>query len=545
MSSPFFFEYYFSFKGNRLLSFVKQFLLLTAFMLIRYQGYSQDSSKIRSTVYDIIDYGAKPDGVTVNTLAIQRAVDACHKNGGGKIIIPPGNFVTGTVQLYSNMNFYLEPGAILTGSKDNKDYRYQKEFGFEGPGAGVKTGILVASNEENISVSGFGTISGNGTSFMYMDSLQQGDNLNVKYTRQGADYMNPKYGTEDGPVQWKGNYADRPGVMIIFSGCKNVSLSNIKFVESPNWTVAFTNSAGIKINRITIDNNMDIPNSDGLDFYDSKNIIVSNCNIKAGDDAIAVISSDNVNVSDCILSSRSSGIRVGYNVFNNNNSGNLVFNNIIIYDSNRGIGIFQRQKGNMQNMLFSNIIIYTRLHTGQWWGHGEPIHISSIPGLGSKETGVISNVRFSNITATSESGIVIYASEKNLIKNISFDNVSISIKKSRIEGGYGGNIDLRPVNDVSLGIFKHDIPALYSKNADEISIRNLIVSWEDSLPQYFVHAVECTGFKNITIDGVNEQIPKEQKSTKDATILLSINGTAHISHVVSTVKKMFVERKEN
>ena len=175
---------------------------------------------------------------------------------------------------------------------------------------------------------------------------------------------------------------------------------------------------------------MSIPNSDGIDMYDSKNITISDCNIQAGDDAIAVVSSSNITASNCILHSRSSGIRIGYNVFNHNNSGNLLFNNINIYDSNRGIGIFQRQKGDMENMIFSNIIINTRLHSGQWWGHGEPIHISSVPGLGSTETGTIRHVRFSNIIASSESGILIYASTKGLIDDISFDNVDLSIRQS-------------------------------------------------------------------------------------------------------------------
>ena len=125
---------------------------------------------------------------------------------------------------------------------------------------------------------------------------------------------------------------------------------------------------------------MNIPNSDGIDLYDSKVIRISDCAIHAGDDAIAIVSSSNITVTNCILHSRSSGIRVGYNVFNNHNSGNLSFSNITIYDSNRGIGIYQRQKGNMENMIFSNIVINTRLHSGQWWGHGEPIHISSVPG---------------------------------------------------------------------------------------------------------------------------------------------------------------------
>jgi polygalacturonase len=510
-------------------------VLFWAFMLTGAAAQSQTGRDADSLpAYNILRYGAKPDGQTVNTTAIQAAVNDCHRHGGGRIIIPAGNFVTGTVELYSNMDLDLEPGAVLAGSENDKDYLYQKRFGFSGPGAGVKTGILVAQNEQNISISGSGTIDGRGSFSMYMDSLQQGEDFNAVYTRQQKDYMNPKYGRADGPVLWKGTYEDRPGVMVIFSDCKNISVSHIKFQESPNWTIAFLNSSDIKITGITIENIMSIPNSDGIDLYDSKNITISDCVIQAGDDAIAVISSSNLAVTNCILHSRSSGIRVGYNVFNDNDSGNLLFNNITIYDSNRGIGIFQRRGGNMDNMIFSNIIINTRLHSGQWWGHGEPIHISVVPGLGSRQAGSVTNLRFSNITASSESGIVVFASQKGLLRNISFDNIQLTIRQSALAAGYGGNIDLRPTNDVSLGIFSHSIPAFYSFQADELSVRNLAVHWGSGLPAYFTHAVECSGFESLTLDGVREQPAKDGMAGSSSVVYLEKGGTAVLRDIFST-----------
>jgi hypothetical protein len=526
---------------------MKFILLCTGYLFLLLPVTAQTGrDSLISSDYNIMRYGAKPDGLTNSTAAIQQAVNECHRNGRGKIIIPAGNFITGTIRLYSNMDLELEAGSVLSGSLDDKDYLYQKDFGFTGPGAGVRTGIIVANKEQNISIIGSGTINGNGTHSMYMDSLQQGDNLNAKYTRQGHDYMNPKYGHEDGPVMWKGSYENRPGVMVIFSSCKNIRLSNIKFVESPNWTVAFLNSEEIKISGITIENNMSIPNSDGLDFYDSKNITISDCIIQAGDDAIAIVSSSNITASNCILHSRSCGIRVGYNVFNNNNSGNLLFNNIRIYDSNRGIGIFQRRQGNMENMIFSNIIIGTRLHSGQWWGHGEPIHISSVPGLGTKETGTISNVRFSNISATSESGIVIYGSGEGFIHDIYFDNIDLTINKSPLEEGYGGNIDLRPVNDLALGIFSHDIPALYATFADNLVIRNMRVNWGAGLPAYFKHDVDCGNFNTLTIDGLHEVIPEGSQAETSSIVLLHKGGIPHIKGLSSTDKKRkFILKSEN
>jgi polygalacturonase len=493
-------------------------------------------------IYIITNYGANGDGKTLNTTFIQKAIDDCHQHGGGTIEIPTGNFVTGTLQLFSNMNLHFEPGASLIGSTENKDYGSQKDFGFGGLGAGNKTGILVAHNEQNISITGFGSIRGNGTSFMQMDSLQYGMDFDRKYTRQKNDYVNPKYGREDGPVLWKGSYEERPGVMVMFSSCKNVTVSGISFEESPNWTMTFSNSDGIKVNGITIRNNMLIPNSDGVDFYDSKNIIISDCNIHAGDDAIAIISSSNITASNCILESRSSGIRIGYNVWNQNNSGNILFNNITI-NSNRGIGIFQRQKGNMENIIFSNISINTRLHFGQWWGHGEPIHISSVPGLGSKETGSIKHVRFSNIIASSESGVVIYATAKDLIQDVSFDNISLTIKPGLFSESYGGNIDLRPTNDVSLGIFEHTIPALYGNYVSNLAIRNMNVFWEGGLPSWFTHAIEIKNFETVIVNGLHEESAKNNA----ATIYLHRGKGSEVKEISSTSKNkklLLVDDKE-
>jgi Glycosyl hydrolases family 28 len=440
------------------------------------------------------------------------------------------------------MNLYFEPGSVLAGSRDIKDYGSQKDIGFSGLGAGNKTGILVAHDAQNISISGSGTITGSDRSFMYMDSLQYGMDLDKKFTRQGKGYMDPKFGREDGPILWKGSYEDRPGVMVIFSSCKNVTVSQVKFEESPNWTIAFLNSLDIKINGIAIRNNLKVPNSDGIDFYDSKDIIISNCSIHAGDDAIAVVGSSNITATNCILQSRSSGIRIGYNVYNHNNSGNLLFDNIRIYDSNRGIGIYQRQKGDMENLIFSNIIISTRLHSGQWWGHGEPIHISSVPGLGEKETGTIRHVHFSNIMATSESGILLYAISAKLIEDISFDNVRLTIRKSPLAEGYGGNIDLRPTNDLALGIFKHTTPAFYANYVNNLLIRNLNVNWEKDLPDYFTHALEIENYEFVTLDGLHEESANHETGT--ATVFLHKGKNAVVKGISSAIKNKVLIAKD-
>jgi len=451
--------------------------------------------------YNIKNYGALGDGVSIDTKAINAAISDCVKHGGGTVYVPAGTYVTGSFQLFSNVNLYLSAGAIILASKDTGSYFYEKDYDFSGIGAGERIGVVFAHNATNVSISGSGVIDGNGLSFMYKDSLQRGTDYDKKYTRQGNDYMNNKYGTKDDPLQWKGDYQNRLGIVVIFASCKKVKVNDITIKNAGNWSMAFLDCNDGKVKGISIDNNMSIPNSDGIDSYNSTNLIISDCDIRAGDDALAISASRNVTVSNCNLFSRSCGIRVGYNALDGNNSGNLLFNNIRIYGSNRGIGIFQRMKGDMENMIFSNMIIDTRLYTGQWWGHGEPIHISALPGIGSKEVGQIKNIKFSDIVATGEEGIVLYGSRESILKNISFDNIQLTLKNGPLTNAYGGNFDLRPTNDVSLGIFKHDIPALYAKDINSLSIRNTTVHWQDAISDIFSNALELENIEGINIDG--------------------------------------------
>lgn len=523
-------------KPSRVLSnaITKKYFLVLIISLSVFPALNaqNDATKVAERVYNICDYGAIGDGVTLNTLAIQNTINECSKHGGGEVVVPAGNFVTGSVRLFSNINFNLEAGSVITGSLEDKDYLYQENFGFSGSGAGTKIGILFAQDAENVSLTGQGVINGQGEHFMYPDSLQSAKNFVSEYTRQGKDYMNPKFGRKDGPVMWKGTYEERPGTMVIFSNCKNVQVRDITFKASPNWTMHFLNCHEVKASGITINNNMDIPNSDGIDMYDSKNIVISDCIINAGDDAIAVISSENLTVDNCVLHSRSCGIRIGYNVFNDRNSGNLIFNNIRIYDSNRGIGIFQRREGDMKNMVFSNFIIDTRLHSGQWWGHGEPIHISAVPGLGSKKVGKVSNVRFSNIIATAETGVVIYGSKESVLEDIVLKDVNITIQRGNLSESYGGNFDLRPTNDISMGIFRHDVPAVYACYVKNLDIRNLQINWGQNISSYFTSAVECDDFNGVKISGLDERNLTAQ--IKNHSVIYLHNGqNADVKNIIT------------
>jgi polygalacturonase len=474
-----------------------------------------------STTYNILDFGAKGDGKTINTRAINKAIIRCNRNGGGTVWIPPGTYISGTVVLLSNVILHLDPGAVLMGSRDTSDYLVMNEILFnEGYN---RYGLICARDAKNVSITGSGEINGNGTYFMNgLDKPHTGGgDFDRKYIRQGDEFMKPGTVFEDGPV----SYSFRPGLLIIFERCEQLHITDVVLRDSPEWTIRIGDCDDVDVRGISILNNPLIPNNDGIHVTTSRNVRISDCNVFAGDDAIIVTGfgnsplpedsverpknknafgnktgyAENITVTNCVLSSRSAGIRVGYG---NHPIRNLVFSNLVIYDSNRGLGIFARDGSRIENVLFSNIIISNRLHSGHWWGKGEPIHISALRDSKNGTFGTVDNIRFSDITSSGETGILISGMPETIVKNIFLNNVHLTIHAGKYTGSYGGNFDLRPAYPVEFGIFKHDIPGLYAQYVKNLTVSHFELNWGEGIPSFFTHAVEVNHFEDLVLDDV-------------------------------------------
>ncbi len=218
--------------------------MLPALFLLAFKPGLTQSPEPRS-VFNVKDYGALGNGAGSDTRHINRAITACMRAGGGTIYVPTGTYVIGSIQLFSNMNLYLDNGAVLLGSADNHDYLLQKDFGFSDYGAGNKLGMIFAVHAENVSITGSGTIDGNPSASLYMDSLQESSPADWQYTRQGRNYMmstsdstRPAFDRKEAPVMWHGVYADRPGVEITFYDCKKATLKDFTIRNAADWSIA-------------------------------------------------------------------------------------------------------------------------------------------------------------------------------------------------------------------------------------------------------------------------------------------------------------------
>lgn len=478
------------------------------------------SCKSHSCIYNIEDYGANGDGKALNTNAINKTIEKCSRDGGGTVVVPPGTFVTGTIVLLSKVDFHLENGAVLLGSKDTSDYLMIKDPEFsEGYN---RYGLISAREATNFSITGSGIIDGNGTYFMNGPDKPKSaeSDFRRKYTRQGEEFMKPGTKIEDGPV----TYPFRPGLMITIEQCENIRICDVILRDSPEWTIRIGDCDNAEVRGISILNNKLIPNNDGVHVTTSRNVRISDCSIFAGDDAIIVTGfgksptpaslksgtrpltmgnktgyAENVTVTNCVLSSRSAGIRVGYG---DHPVRNVVFSNLVIYESNRGIGVFARDDSQIENIHFSNIIIENRLHSGHWWGKGEPVHVSAIRDTQNGKPGKISNIRFSDITARSEAGILVSGMEAGIIKNIYFDNIRLTINRGRYTESYGGNFDLRPAYPLDSAIFRHDIPGLYAQYVSNLTVSGFELLWGAGLPSFFTNAIEIEHFTDVLLEGI-------------------------------------------
>ncbi len=509
-------------RGTNWLSRKAFVILLVSGSLASVQAAVQTPSRaVQNTpsVCNVRDYGAVGDDQRLDTLAISKAIEACAQASGGVVVFSPGRYVSGTFDLRNNITLSLEAGAVIVGSRNVEDYGriadygFGRDYGVNSTGEGFRVGIIVARNLRNVAIIGRGAIDGGGDDFMNLTVAHVSHDFDAQYTRQGKAFLDAMYDTEFGPVQPKMKGEGRPGTMVVFSKCQNVLIRDVTLENAPNWTLHFQDSKNIVMNGVHIVSSLLIPNDDGMDCIGCRNVHISDCDIQAGDDDFAFVNSEDVNVANCSLVSRSSAIRL-------ENTRHSTFQGLSIH-SNRGIGIYHVAGEATEDVLFSDIAIETKLITGHWWGKAEPIYIAVSPAEPGQASGYLRDLRFSNIMGTAESGIVIYGSKDGVVKDLNFDHIKLRIiaPSAKTSESVGGNFDLRwTATSLSNAIFKHDIPGMYCQYVEGLRIHDFELEWGEGLPPYFSNGMECENFRDLEIDGFSGR--QARASSQDAVIVL-------------------------
>ena len=409
-----------------------KFIYILFLLVLSLSSYAQ-------RIYNVVDYGAVGNKIADDAKAIQQAIDECSANGGGTVLLPANHtFMSGPLCLKSNVNLHLEATAVLLANPDEGIYKLSA-FG-ENRGEGMMW--IYANGADNISITGKGTIHGNGIAFM-------GKELDDSYELKPVTTFDP-----------------RPHVLTLID-VKNLTVRDITIRDGAYWTVHLIGCDGAVIDGISLLNNLKIRNGDGIDLDHSRNVRISNCHITSGDDCICLKNRrefeqygpcHDITVTNCVMTSRSCAIKIGSE--NMDSIYNVVFDNCVITRSNRGLGIQNRDEGTVTDVMFSNIIMDCQLWSDVWWGKAEPIYVTSYPRANGNhkdanwrfpkgETvgrcGEVSRIYFNNIVANSENGCFVGGDIEGKVNNVHFSNVRLVRKK--VTAYEGGAIDLRPCRD--------------------------------------------------------------------------------------------------
>ena len=397
---------------------------------------------------NILDYGAAGDGTTLDTAAIQRAIDAA--DAGDQVLIPrQHSFLTATLNLKAGIDFHLA-GTLLI-STNQSDYSGD--------------GVILASNAADLQISGSGKILGRSLSFM-------------------TNY--------DAPNEWWLFQEWRPK-MFVLTGCTNLVVRDLTFADAPFWGLHLLGCENVLVDNVTVDNRLDVPNDDGIDPDHCRYVEIKNCHVTCGDDAIVLKSTRQTNdfgdcahiwVHDCVIRTQDAGLKIGTETVGK--IYDVKFERCKILSSSRGLCIQLRDEGDVGNILFRDLTFVSRYHSDPWWGRGEAISFTAIPRNAATKLGKLHDLTVENVSGRAENSIRINGTAASRITGVWLKNVSV--KLARWTKYAGGVYDNRPTK-VLPPLAPHWADGINLRYVDDVSVKDCAVSWGDERTGSFGGAI--------------------------------------------------------
>jgi polygalacturonase len=427
-------------------------------------------------IYNVRSYGAKPDGKTLCTKSIQRAIDRCAKDGGGTVYLGRGTFLSGTIYMKSGVTLKLDPACTLLGSKNLEDYPETVQAFRSYTDNYTNKSLIYGEKLDRIAIIGSGTIDGQGASF-------------------------------------KGPYLVRP-YMIRFIQCRNVTVKDITLKNSPMWVQHYLACDDVRINGIMVRSVVN-HNNDGINIDSCERVIISDCNIRSGDDAIVLKSTSarvcrNVTVSNCVLSTRCNALKMGTE--SNGGFENIVLTGCSIYDTRlAGVALEIVDGGIMDRIVVSNITmnkigapIFVRLGN-----RARPFRKDMAkPGIGTMRNITISNIEANGANAT---GCAIAGLPQAKIENLTLSNIRLSFAGGGTKEDSERAVPEKPEAYPEYSMFGR-LPAygFYCRHVKGLKLLNVQLQLASADQR---HGLVMEDVEDALIDGLTGPCPPESDST--------------------------------
>jgi polygalacturonase len=414
-------------------------------------------------LFNVFTYGATGNGLTLDTAAIQRAIDAAAVTGAKATVeIPQGfSFLVGTLVLRGGIDFQVDGQLVI--STNQADYSGD--------------GVLTASNAANLTISGVGAINGRSLSFM------------TNYDRAGEWWL----------------FAPWRPKMFMLTGCTNLTVRDLTFGDAPYWGLHLLGCRNVLVDHVTVRNRLNVPNCDGIDADHCQQMEIRNCDVIAGDDAIVIKNTRqttdfgpcaDIHVHDCELQTQDSGVKIGTETVSDVHD--IVFERCHIATASRGLTIQLRDEGSVSNVTFRDIQFISRYYADPWWGHGEGISLTAIPRTPQTKLGVMQNILIQNVSGRSENSLRINGTPDSHIRDVRLDNVNVTFE--RWTKYPGGRYDNRPTK-VLQPLEPHVTAALNIRYADNVVLKNVTLRWGKNLPEYFAFGLETDHVTGLELWG--------------------------------------------
>ena len=441
------------------------------------------SARAVGAAYDVDRFGARGDGQAKDTTSIQKAIDACARAGGGTVRLSPGGrYLSGTLFLKDHVTLEIGQGATLLASTDRVDY-------------GEAGGLIFALNAQDVAVTGRGTIEGQGSTSAWFPTLVEGTYA------VPAPFIGRWNPLEELPAAMTNPGRPR---MIVLVGCRRVQLTDFRIQDAPTWTIHTIGCEDVLIDGITIDNNLLVPNCDGIDIDRCRRVRVANCAIRAGDDCLILKTSRNftsygnceeVTIANCTLESSSAGIKLEPEGLGR--IARVVIAGCTISRSNRGVALLQRDGATVEDVIMSDLTITTRRHHPMWWGAAEAVHVSNMPRQVGMAPGTVRGIRFENLSCRGEGGLFVRGWKGSTTRDISFSGVDVTLEKT---SRYAADTsDVRPTS-ITLGTYKAQIAAVYAEDVENLKLRDVAVHWSKPVPSNYGAALATRCVVGLQLD---------------------------------------------
>ena len=446
--------------------------------------------------------GAVPDALTLNTAVIQEAINEISQAGGGRLTIPEGVFLCGSLHIKAGVDLHLSQGAVLRASSNYEDYSSAHSIPVITDGAVdeyvlPQRAFISGFQAHCASISGTGTIDGNADNFIeergrYIHSMR-------------------------GPIGGKSQYLERPFTVFIIAS-EEISFIDFTLKDPAFWAIRLTGCDNSRIERIKILTDLMVPNADGIDIDRCSHVLIKDCTLITADDCISLKSCSgtaqygdvsDITIENCYMKTTSGAITLGTESVGDIK--NVVVDNCVVEDSHRGFAVRAREGGTISDCVFKNSKVQTRAFSPMWWGHGEALHVTAFSwndpgqvGDGNPERGLegyVRNIRFENLHVETEAGILIWAARPELIDGVEFRQIKARISS---QSKWDHRIDLRP-NDIQ-NFVERPHCAIEAVNCTNVRFTDSEVIWDLRSREKYGQLMHTQQAPGLEFAGLKESI---------------------------------------